>query len=121
LRMTEVLFDMGFPERLATLRKKKGFSQKGLAERIGLSKIQAHRYETGASQPTLEVIKKLAVALGVSADHLLFDSDERGPDDELKLQFEALSRFSSEEKKFVKEVLDGIILRHEAKQWSSSA
>ncbi len=121
MRVTEVLFDMGFPERLAELRKKKKLSQKALAEQIGLSKIQAHRYETGTSQPTLEVIKKLAVALGVSADHLLFDADERGPDDELKLQFEALSRFSSEEKRFVKEVLDGIILRHEAKQWSSSA
>ena len=119
--VTGVLIDMGFPERLAELRKKKGLSQKALAESIGMSKIQAHRYETGASQPTLEVIKKLAVALGVSADKLLFDSDERGPDDELRLQFEALSRFSSKEKEFVKEVLDGIILRHEAKRWSSSA
>jgi transcriptional regulator with XRE-family HTH domain len=116
-----VLFDMGFPERLAALRKEKGLSQKALAERIGLSKIQAHRYESGASQPTLEVIKKLAVALGVSADHLLFDTEERGPDDELKHQFEAISRFPSEEKKFVKDVLDGIILRHEARRWSSSA
>jgi transcriptional regulator with XRE-family HTH domain len=112
---------MGFSRRLSQLRRGKSLSQKDLAERIGLSKSQAQRYETGASQPTLEVIKKLAVALGVSADELLFDNDERGPDDELKLQFEALSRFSSEEKKFVKEVLDGIILRHEAKQWSSSA
>ncbi len=118
--MTEVLFDMGFPERLAELRKKKKLSQKALAESIGLSKIQAHRYESGASQPTLEVIKKLAVALGVTADQLLFDREERGPDDELKLQFEAISRFSSEEKKFVKDVLDGIILRHEASRWSSS-
>ena len=117
--VTGVLIDMGFPERLATLRKKKGLSQKALAQSIGLSKIQAHRYETGASQPTLEVIRKLAVALGVSADELLFDREERGPDDELRLQFEAISSFSSEEKKFVKDVLDGIILRHEAKRWSS--
>lgn len=120
MTVSGVLFDMGFPERLAALRKDKGLSQKALAERIGLSKIQAHRYESGASQPTLEVIKKLAVALGVSADDLLFDTEERGPDDELKLQFEAISRFSSEEKKFVKDVLDSIILRHEARRWSSS-
>lgn len=120
MRMTEVLFDMGFPERLAVLRKKKRLSQKALAESIGMSKIQAHRYETGASQPTLDVIKKLAVALGVSADQLLFDTDERGPEEELKLQFEAISRFTSEEKKLVQEVLDSIILRHEARRWSSS-
>lgn len=121
MSVTEELSDIGFPGRLAGLRKGKRLSQKGLAARIGLSKNQVHRYETGASQPTLEVIKKLAVALGVSADELLFDTDERGPDDELRLQFEALSRFSTEEKRFVKQVLDGIILRHEAKQWSSSA
>ena len=88
-----MLLDMGFPERLTELRKQKGLSQKALAERIGLSKIQAHRYESGASQPTLEVIRKLAVALGVSADDLLFDREERGPDEELKLQFETISRF----------------------------
>jgi hypothetical protein len=31
----------------------------------------------------------MAVALGVSADLLLFAKDERGPDDELRLQFAA--------------------------------
>ena len=118
---SELLTDMGFPERLAALRKKKGFTQKALAERIGLSEIQTHRYETGASQPTLEVIKRLAVALGVSSDHLIFDEDERGPDDDLRLQFEAVSRFAPEDKILVKRVLDSLILSNEAKRWSSAS
>jgi transcriptional regulator with XRE-family HTH domain len=112
---------MGFPERLVALRKKKGLTQKALAERIDLSEIQTHRYETGASQPTLDVIKRLAVALGVSADHLIFDEDERGPDDELKLQFEAVSQFAPEDKTVVKRVLDSLILSNEAKRWSSAS
>ena len=41
---------------------------------------------------TLDAIRKLAVALSVSADMLLFEKDERGPDEDLKLQFEAVSR-----------------------------
>ena len=38
----------------------------------------------------------------VSADELLFDEDERAPSDDLKLQFEAVSRFPEEEKRIVK-------------------
>jgi hypothetical protein len=44
--------------------------------------------ESGQSQPTLDAIRKLALALRVSADMLLFEKDERGPDEDLKLQFE---------------------------------
>jgi transcriptional regulator with XRE-family HTH domain len=81
--------------------------------------VQLRRYEGGASQPTLDVIRKLAIALGVSADLLLFGKDQRGPDDELRLQFEAVSRFDPEEKKVVRSLLDGMILKHEARRWSS--
>lgn len=112
---------VAFPKKLAALRKSKGLTQQALGEEIGSSKIQIHRYETGASQPTLDVIKKLAVVLGVSTDELIFDAEERGPDDELRLQFEALSRFSPEEKRIARELLDSLILKHEARRWSSSA
>ena len=48
---------------------------------------QIRRYESGQSQPTLDAIRKLAMALSVSADMLLFAQNESGPDDDLKLQF----------------------------------
>jgi transcriptional regulator with XRE-family HTH domain len=82
--------------------------------RIGIHVVQLRRYESGASQPTLDVIRNLAVALSVSADLLLFGKEERGPDDELRLQFEAVSKFTDEERKAARAVLDGLILRHEA-------
>ena len=44
---------MAFSERLAAVRKERGFTQKGLAEAAGLSQIQVHRYEKGEAQPTL--------------------------------------------------------------------
>jgi hypothetical protein len=52
---------------------------------------------------------------------MLFGKDERGPDEGLSLQFEAISKFDPEEKKTIKEVLEGLILKHEAKRWSSTA
>ena len=107
-----------FPEHLALLRKERGLTQPQLAEKIGLHVAQIRRYEAGTSQPTLDVIRSLAVALGVSADELLFAKNERGPDDTLKLQFEAVSRFTTEEKHVVKSLLEGMILQHEARRWA---
>lgn len=83
--------------------------------------MQIHRYEAGASQPTLDVIRRLAVALSVSADELVFGKDARGPDDELRLQFEALQAFDPEEKRIAKALLDSLILKHQARRWASAS
>lgn len=115
------LLDMAFPDRLAALRKLKGLTQHALAEEAEVSLIQLRRYEAGSSQPTLDVIRRLAVALGVSSDALLFDKDERGPDEELRYQFEAVSRFDAEDKKVARAVLDGLILKHQAKRLMTGA
>lgn len=46
----------------------------------------------------MSALKRLAHVLGVTTDELVFDEDERGPDDELRLQLEAISRFDPDEK-----------------------
>ena len=110
---TTALTAMPFPDRLTQLRKTKGLTRQALADAIGLHLSQLKRYEAGTSQPTLEVLRKLAVALGVSADVLLFDQAERDPHDELKLQFEAIATFSSKEKQVARAVLDAMIVKHQ--------
>lgn len=115
------LDNMEFPEKLATLRKEQGLSQKKLADIVGIHISQIHRYEKGASQPTLDIIKKLAVALSVSADTLIFDKNERGPSDDLRMQFEAISKLDENERKLIREILEGLILKTEAKRWARSA
>ena|SRR5205823_5149565 len=110
-----------FPQHLATLRKQHNLTQQALAERVGIHVVQLRRYEAGTSQPTLDVIRKLATALSVSADLLLFGKDQRGPDDDLRLQFEAVSRFDADEKQVVRSLLEGMILKHEARRWSTPA
>lgn len=112
---------MEFSERLAALRKERGLTQKSLAEQVRVHITQIQRYENGSIQPTLDVLRRLAVALSVSADLLVFDKDERGPDEDLKLEFEALSQFDPEEKAIAKKVLQGLIIQHQAKRWTSAA
>lgn len=112
---------MEFPNRLAALRKEQGLTQKSLAERVGVHVTQIQRYENGSIQPTLDVIRRLAVALSVSADLLVFDKDERGPDDQLRLEFEAISEFDPDEKAVVRKVLQGLIIQHQTKRWSAAS
>ena len=107
---------MSFPKRLAKFRKEKGLTQQALADSISVHLTQVNRYEAGDTQPTLEVIKKMAIALGVSADALIFGEHDREPKANLKLQFEAISQFDEEDMLITQGVLEGLILKHQVKQ-----
>ena len=66
----------GFGNRLKLLRKKKGFSQKILAQRICKSVSAVSSYESEAQIPPVEVLVSLATALNVSLDYLVgFEND----------------------------------------------
>ncbi|PNS12689.1 transcriptional regulator [Mixta theicola] len=104
---------MQFPERLTTLRKARGLTQQMLADMVGVAVLQIRRYEGGNSQPTLDVIRRLAIALGVSADMLVFDEQERGPDEQLRYQFETISRMPQYEQDVIRELLDAMIIKNQ--------
>lgn len=110
------LLPMEFVKRLTALRKQRGLTQQALADDIELHVNQIKRYEAGTAQPTLETLVRLAKALHTTLDDLVFGEDSRTPLDELKLQFEALSQFNDEERKVAKEVLESLILKHNAKR-----
>lgn len=106
---------MNFPKRLVSLRKAKGFTQQTLADAVDMHVNQIKKYEAGTAQPTLTAMIKLAQTLHVSLDELVFEEGERGPDEDLRLQFEAISRMPDEEKKIIKALLEGMILKHQTK------
>ncbi|HXY43218.1 MAG TPA: helix-turn-helix transcriptional regulator, partial [Acidimicrobiales bacterium] len=68
---------MDFGDRLSEVRRERGLTQTLLAERAGISASMVHRYESGAAQPTLDVVRRLAVALSISADTLIFADSPR--------------------------------------------
>jgi transcriptional regulator with XRE-family HTH domain len=59
---------------------------------------QISRFETGDNRPMLDVNRRLAIVLTVTTDELIFGKDERGTDDDLRLQFDAISQFEEEDK-----------------------
>ena len=111
---------MSLPSRLIALRKERGLSQQAMAEAIGIHANSWKKYETGQAQPSLEVLRKIAVALHVSTDFLLFEEHERGPRDDLVLQFEAISQLLPKEKSVVKEVLESLIIKYQTRRWDSA-
>ncbi len=114
-----VIYNMAFSKRLVTARKARGLTQEGLANLVGLTKLQIHRYERGTSQPTMDALKKLAQALSLSIDELVFETGERKPDEELLLLFEGVARLDPDEKRLIKELIEGVMIKHDAKRWTS--
>ncbi len=112
---------MAFADRLATLRKEKGLTQQQLAEQVGLHQTQIHRYEGGTSEPSMDALRRLARALAVSVDELVFEPSERGADEEFRQHFEALRTFDEDERKIARALLDSLILKHEARKWAAGA
>lgn len=109
--------DTNFAGRLVMARKSQSLTQQQLAEHSGAHVTQIRRYEAGTSQPTLDVLRSLALALNVSADSLLFDDDERGPQNAvLRLKLEAVDQFTPEEQEHVAALIEGALLRHHARQ-----
>jgi len=54
-------------------RKKKGLTQKQLAEKIGTTDSAITRYESNSREPSIEIITKIAKALNISINELLDD------------------------------------------------
>lgn len=107
--------EMAFAERLAALRKTSGLTQQALAHRAGVHVTLLRRYEAGKVQPSIDALRRIAVALSVSADLLLFDEGDRGPADDLRLEFEAMSRLDPDERGIVRGVIESVVLKHDVR------
>lgn len=111
------LHAMSFAQRMLTLRRERGLTQQAFSDATGIHVQQIKRYEADTSQPSAEALKKIAKCFGVTTDWLLFEDAERGPDEDLRLQFEAMSQLTPEEKEVARAVLEGLLLKHVARQW----
>lgn len=58
--------------------------------------------------------------MSISIDTLVFEKHERGPGDDLALQFEAVSHLPPDEQQVVKEVIDSLIIKYQTRRWDSA-
>ncbi|MDE7101088.1 MAG: helix-turn-helix domain-containing protein [Anaeroplasmataceae bacterium] len=62
---------MNFKNNLKNLRKNKGYTQKSLAEKMGLPTQTIINWEQGKTQTSFEALEKLTYILECSYDDLL--------------------------------------------------
>ncbi len=67
---------MIFADKLISLRKKNGWSQEELAEKLGVSRQAVSKWESAQTVPDLDKILLMARLFGVSTDYLLKDEIE---------------------------------------------
>ena len=58
-------------DRIRKLRKERGLSITGLAEKIGVSYQSLQRYEAGKREPSIQTLTKLADFFDVTVDYLI--------------------------------------------------
>lgn len=64
---------MKISEKLVILRKRKGYSQEGLANELDVSRQAVYKWETESSTPDMSNLKKIAKLFDISFDRLLDD------------------------------------------------
>ncbi|MFZ6024000.1 MAG: helix-turn-helix domain-containing protein [Bacteroidota bacterium] len=115
-----------FSIRLKQLRLEKGYSQKQIADKVGLHSIHYGRYERGDSLPAAETLTKLADALGVSVDYLLEGESKDAAvanfeDKDLLRIFSELEKLPAEKKDAVKMIVETLVRDYKVQQLSAKA
>ncbi|WP_034045364.1 helix-turn-helix domain-containing protein [Wocania ichthyoenteri] len=107
---------MSFGDNLKKIRADKDISQGDLAKMIDVHATHISRYERNLTSPTIDVAKKIADALEVSTDALIYGSNEqiinnKLNDEELLLLFHKTQQLSDEDIASVKAMLKAFVFQ----------
>lgn len=69
---------MRFAETLKAIRIDRGYTQRYMYTRLGISPNGYASYEQGRTEPNIETLKKICILLDVSANYLVGLEDENG-------------------------------------------
>lgn len=72
---------MEWNERVKSLMEKKGFNQKTLSEKSGITEPSVSRYLKGERTPRIDIVVNFAKALGVDVEYLLNGTSVKGIQD----------------------------------------
>lgn len=101
-------------DRIARLRRAKGWNQTELADRIGATPSQVSKYERGSYLPRPDVLPRLGEALEVSLDYLMTGrSGEPRRDFRLRERVEALETLPETQRTNLVAFLDALLAAHQ--------
>ena len=91
-------FKAEFGKRIRATREERGYSCSDIAEKTGLSDTFIYQVERGEKGISAENAGKIAEAMGVSVDYLIFGNVNRDSNDEFLKLF---GKFNDAEKNFI--------------------
>ncbi|MFT6384290.1 MAG: transcriptional regulator with XRE-family HTH domain [Bacteroidia bacterium] len=112
---------MAIGERIKELRVSKKLTQTELADLVGLSYIQIGRYETQKSNPSSDVLKKLADSLDTTTDFLMsgdYDNilSTQLIDKELLNQFKEVEKMNPQDKHLIITLIDAFLTKRQVQK-----
>lgn len=110
-----------FGDNLKQIRTELNLSQSELADIIKMHSTHISRYERNQANPTVDVVRKIAEALNVSADRLIYgDTNQMVKDSiqdtDLVRMFSKVQGLALEEVNCVKSLLDAYLMKSELQQ-----
>jgi transcriptional regulator with XRE-family HTH domain len=110
--------DETFGQRLAKIRKAKGYTQVKLADKLGIIQVMVSDYERDKLRPYHEMIVRLAKALDMSTDELLgvkpFKSKETKVSLKLQRRMQKIDTLPAAKQKVILQTIDTFIKGVEA-------
>jgi transcriptional regulator with XRE-family HTH domain len=110
-----------FGQRLAAIRKSKGWSQRELADKLGVRRELVDYYERRAPNLALDFIQRAAEALGVSAAELIGEEGVRkkrggGPEGRMRRLFEQASKLPRSQQEKIAAVIEAFVNQHSERE-----
>jgi transcriptional regulator with XRE-family HTH domain len=100
-------------QRLARLRKERGYTQVGLAEKTGTRQVLISAYETDRAALSAEMAVRFAVALEVSTDELLHPNVKKKstakPSLKVMRRLEQIEKLPENKQAFILSALDSML------------
>ena len=99
--------------RLAQLRKQRGYTQKELAERMGLIQSLISSYERDKLRLSAEMLVRFSIALKVSVDQILGTTSESHRNNEINLslvrRLKKIESLPASKRKALLQTIDGFL------------
>lgn len=94
---------------ISDLREQKGWAQKDLAEKSGISRVMIGKYERGEAVPSLDAAKKIAKAFDVTLDYLAGETSDMAFDRRTVERFQDLEQLEENKKLTLYDLIDTYI------------
>ena len=107
-------------QKIRSVRDAKGMTAREVVSKTGMGAPSYSRIETGANEPTIESLKKIAAALGVKPGDLLDDDFQPDVlpelDTSLKARMKQIESLEEEEQKIVFALVDALAGKKKLKE-----